>query len=322
MERGLKTSRDMGIVRPQRGNYSPSLIDRLPASALAKLDALEQIRGDLFATSLSHSQRVIDISSRVARAEEDLANLTKDRKENDPDLVAARSAAVRLRAEFDRLKPKSDESSQRAQQSGRLLARIKEWFDILPVGCLINEDSGAAALKAPAGRVDQVDRCRTEVLQIRADLRRVVTAPIPIAEAKRLAREHVAGLVERGAPDVFGLIESADVITYPRDPQAPLLVHGLIDVVGLMAWLHPEQLIGRLEEEIARRADDSAALSSQERADQRGALMISLLKAERAEEAAIEAAERGGVIVFRRDDADPRAVLGLSGTLPALRLFS
>jgi hypothetical protein len=58
-------------------------------------------------------------------------------------------------------------------------------------------------------------------------------------------------------------------------------------------------------------------LTAEQRESQCAQLMRDLLKAERAEEAVIDAAYRDGLNILRRKDADPRAVLGLSDALPA-----
>jgi hypothetical protein len=68
------------------------------------------------------------------------------------------------------------------------------------------------------------------------------------------------------------------------------------------------------EQEIDLLADDSAALSPEERRKKMSEIESSLLELERAEESVVLAEG-----CPRRPDADPRAILGLSDSAPAPR---
>lgn len=208
-----------------------------------------------------------------------------------------------------------------SQEIAGIHSRILHWLESLPDGCPLDEfidaESDIQMPRPPNGWLDFVSSRRSESARLCAEIWRVTCAPIPSADAKKLAREHVDALVARGAPDVFALIESGTEITYPVVDNVPLNMHGrMVDVVAFIAWLDPKKFISRIETEIDQRSDNGAALSAQSRADQIASLQVALLKAERAEEAAIEAAERDGSRILRRVDADPRAVLWLADTLP------
>ena len=100
---------------------------------------------------------------------------------------------------------------------------------------------------------------------------------------------------------------------YP-DPSVPTVQ--VPATLGILAWLAEDEMIAAREAEIDAQADDAAAVASDERATRTTDLLAAILEVEREEEALIE--EAGGDIL-RRPDADPRAVLGLSGDLPAPR---
>jgi hypothetical protein len=95
-------------------------------------------------------------------------------------------------------------------------------------------------------------------------------------------------------------------------------VHTAVDVLALFCWLHRDALVAALEREIDELADDSAALTDEERATRESELLADLLRAERLEELLVVAAENEGREVMRRPNADPRAVLNLSSALPGL----
>jgi len=88
--------------------------------------------------------------------------------------------------------------------------------------------------------------------------------------------------------------------------------------LAFVAWLHKDALLQKLllDTEVEFYADDEHALSDEQRAQRITALRSQLLDAERVEEALICASE---IPVLRRNDPDPRAVLGLSSALPPPR---
>ena len=90
-----------------------------------------------------------------------------------------------------------------------------------------------------------------------------------------------------------------------------------VDAFALMAWLHKDELIARLEGEIDELADDSQAVDPAERAQREAAIISAMFNAELAEERFIEMAEAAGTPIVRRDDMDVRAFLGLDASAPA-----
>ena len=82
----------------------------------------------------------------------------------------------------------------------------------------------------------------------------------------------------------------------------------------MFAWLFKPQLIEALEKEIDAIADDTAALSESDRAKRLVEVERDRLAVERDEEFFIRCAHDAGVIVHRRRDANPLAVLNLEGS--------
>jgi hypothetical protein len=85
----------------------------------------------------------------------------------------------------------------------------------------------------------------------------------------------------------------------------------------VLAWLERDRLIAALDHDIDAIADDGAALSDDDRAARLADLAGRALDLERREEELICLAANDGIVIHRRPAADPRAVLGLAGDLPA-----
>ncbi len=172
-----------------------------------------------------------------------------------------------------------------------------------------------------------VARCRTRFEELTAQIRATRSAPIPSAKAKEIARYQIEAFAERGRPEVDRLIAHGEPVAWPTTNPGPLLVDGGnggvvfpapgADATALLAWLHRDELIAKIETEIDANADDGRALSDDKRAERLHELAAAMLEVERAEEAAIELANASGSAILRRREADPRAVLGLADDCPA-----
>ena len=83
------------------------------------------------------------------------------------------------------------------------------------------------------------------------------------------------------------------------------------DTLALFTWLHADVLIAKLDAEIDAEADDSAALSREERQRHEAEVMEDLLAVERDECALVWQAMEQGLPVEFRSDCSPQAVLGV-----------
>jgi hypothetical protein len=90
----------------------------------------------------------------------------------------------------------------------------------------------------------------------------------------------------------------------------------MVDAVALFFWLNRDLILEKMLAEAAEVADDAEALTQEERSRRQQEIAAQKLLAERSEEAIIEAAERDQIVISRRANADPRAVLGLADHLP------
>jgi hypothetical protein len=82
----------------------------------------------------------------------------------------------------------------------------------------------------------------------------------------------------------------------------------LPDNLALLCWLFPDEIAGRIEALLTAGADERAALSEAEAAEQRSTLQATILMVERAECAAVRLTEAQNF----RADTDVRALLCLA----------
>jgi hypothetical protein len=176
-----------------------------------------------------------------------------------------------------------------------------------------------------------VERMRRRIRELRSDIDRVRAAPYHSTDAKQRARAWVEQLAERGAPNVFELIDrqrgeiiwpevTTQTMGISRGTGDQVLIPVAVkDTLAVMAWLNPDAMIARLCSSIDADSDDANALTQAERETKVAELRSDILATEREEEALIERLEAAGASLLRRGDADPRAVLGLSSEMPAPR---
>lgn len=168
---------------------------------------------------------------------------------------------------------------------------------------------------------DAIEAKRRRLRELRADAHRIRSAPIPSTKAKSLIKDYVDGLVQIGSPHrLLDVVEIGNAQNI-RPPEVEFhgQLHGgtsdgtpvavvanipVPDVMAFTAWLMPDVLLKRLNKEVDELSDDEHALSDQERAAK--------LKEIASDTLAIEQAEKQKLIISRRTDADPRAVLGLA----------
>ncbi len=218
-------------------------------------------------------------------------------------------------------------ASQRALQS-RLVANFDRWLEDLPAGVKLEEfRPTGAARKAAKGSptVADIDASRQRIAALKSEIHTVRSAPPPSSDVKAKMRAQVAALAERARPNYLGAIEAGHPIKFPElSVQSQVATPAGIgiayisapDVYGFLCWLHGDAIVARMESDIDELADDEGALSDEEKAQREKQILADILDIERTEEAIIEQLETSGAPIQRRDDADPRAVLGLSDDLP------
>jgi hypothetical protein len=152
-----------------------------------------------------------------------------------------------------------------------------------------------------------IARVRSTIWRLQGEIGRLKSAPPPVADIKAKITAQVDAMAALGAPQL-DLAEGHVRITWPdaasfNGGPAPLAAS------KLALWLHKDAILAALLAS-ADGIEGGPPLAS------RGPLEVELRRqlrsAEQDEEALIEVAERQGIAVDRRFDADPKAVLGVA----------
>lgn len=306
--------------------------DRLPPAAAAKRRRLLAAQQDLGEIARALASSRTDLVDQRNRARENLRAQTEARHDRSPILgPAANLGAGRIpthrpppggiataEAELAAIEREIAEIDERSAANNlrrsAAPARIDAWLGALPAGAVLELHN--ASVKLPKGEFKTIiEAARADVVRLRADSDRVRTAPYPARVAHERVRAFVDGMAQRGEPDVLRVIElnldPGFAMTSLQPHAAPPIPTP--DALALLAWLHKDLLIASMLSLIDELAgDDREALDDDQRRERQADIAAELLRAERLEEAAIEAAEASGSEIKRRDDASPIAVLGLA----------
>lgn len=296
------------------------VIDRLPAVARARLQGIAEAAEETQAVIQNCAVRLMELGKDIR-----LLRQQRDNAANDTTATAVqkKSALDELDAalkgpseDHARLSARKEIFDARRQRLNGLLSGIADWLNALPRNAQLSAHPGRERANKNEVTPDDIEKRRRRIRELVADIRSVDAAPITSAEAKQIARAQIEELAKQGEPDFFPLIEEyGGRIRWPQrfDNSGIGAPTASLDGGSLFACVMREQLIAFSDARIDEAADDGHALTDVQRADKFKTLFSDLLAAEREEEDLVQAA---GFDVDRRADADPRAVLGLSGALP------
>jgi hypothetical protein len=281
-------------------------IERLPAHAQEKYEALRAALDDAEALQRSLMERMKEAEDRLARISR------RYEYSHDSDLVAELDAA---RGSLERLdRERSRRNSIRANTE-QVVSRINNF--------IMQRSSGAADIAAPpkltsvpGGRrkgesiVDALLRTRREISAVRADLLRIRSAPPPSDEIKLCVIELVDALSKEGRPLVT--TDGGKVVVHWPDQQLYAVPGAALSAPSgsaskMLAWLFREPLIKKLLAEVK---DDKGGIPSAERPRLISEAEAKIFGLEIAEERLVMAAQEAGLEVHRRIDASPWAILG------------
>jgi hypothetical protein len=329
-----------------------NMLPLLPLQAQEKLNRLLQQAEEFRLASMECSDRARNSFYKIQRLEAERAGLGHDRsqgitaadasilhqlsnqKSSGEGLLSWSSKTIKappldeLRSEIDkkiaavkdenkRLEERLENYRARLQAIDSLSQSIRRWLKtVLLSGVTISLHPPAKTREVPTPAL--IENKRRHIGELRAEKKYVDCAHFENAASKSRAREQIEQLAELGEPNVYELIEQGGKITWPArelDIMSLYMDKKMApDGVALVAWLFREKLISAIEAKIDAETDGKA-LTDEQRAEQFKVCLDKLLQAEREEEALVELASFD---VIRRPDADPRAVLGLSSTLPGL----
>ncbi len=243
--------------------------------------------------------------------------------EAHPLVVTAEKHLDKMTADLKRLQERSEMRAQAWQAASAALSACETWLrDGRPHGTVLEDYDGPEPklLKGENGLLDAIENRRRRVRELRSDLNRLASAPYPSSYAKQQMRAQIEALAMQGAPSVSRLVEldgpvefQTQRLTSEVHAERRLLAFSeTADAVALIAWLHRDLLIKRLDAEIDVECDgDAGALSHEAREKAEAEVMGDLLAVEREEAAFVFAAWENGLACEHRSDCSPLALLGL-----------
>jgi hypothetical protein len=324
------------------GQHAPhfDLTDALPPQAAERLRALK------LAAKESHAiipafEEIREASAARTNAASALKRLTDNPQEggfklapDDLRVVAATRTLEKATAAFERLSALQATRGAAFQSNSAAFANVEAWLrGGRPQGTvLLDDESDPPKLNKGETLLDAIARVQRRVREVKADLHRISSSPMPSSHARAKMRAQIEALAARGAPSVSNLVEHDGEVEF-QTQQAQTQVFnaspGAIgftvtpDAVALTCWLHRAALVDALDKEITAEADDAAALSLIDRELRTAEAMSDLQAVERAEAALIWRGMGEKLPVAFRADINPVAVLGIAlvtkpnGHLPA-----
>jgi hypothetical protein len=209
-------------------------------------------------------------------------------------------------AELARLEGLRAQQHRRHMELANGVTKIRKFLMQLPANVEL-EDAPREKTQPSKGEsmLEAINRVQLEIREAQSDVRKLYLAGPRAADMKRAAKNYVAGLAATGRPTITATHEKFDLAFDGGGfTVAP-------NVRAILAWLDPDALLKRLEDEIDAMPVPELTLSLKEKNERLAAAKAKLLVLEREEEALIEAASDSGQHVVRRFDADPQAILGV-----------
>lgn len=261
------------------------------------------------------------------------AELAEPDDTESPQIRAARAAVERAEAEIARLEQHRRDLEARRWNGIRALETYLQGLVRSSRPITAHAEPASPRLGKGQTPPDAIATYRRRLQELQGEVAQIRARPRDKATLAPLARAEIEALARRGAPDLSGLIAGRGAIRWPERPVAvevaghvaapgapPIVAvaHGrAVDALAVLMWCYGEDIGDRVEAELLARLGDADGISDEDRQEIERRLLSTILETERAEEAIIEKIEANGGVFLRRANADPRAVLGLSGDLPA-----
>lgn len=308
------------VISVPAGNRAADIAKRLPEPGRAVFLALADRRDELHALSSAAGAASAEAAHRASQArrmledtERDIRNTLNPGANSHNEIEKLKDTLAAESAEWSRCAARGDEASSKWRSLDQLYRRISSWLESLPRDRPIPVYKGStSSLKKGETVVDRIENCRHHLRRLRADRHAIESAPISSAAAKAIARKQIAELAMEGEPDCMSLIEIAQPLTF----KGAFVPGGtFVPSWPLVAWAMGDALLARIDETIARYADDKSALDDATRAAKLKQIASDILATEREECAFVSQANQEGIAIQYRGDTDPRALLGLSSDL-------
>jgi hypothetical protein len=243
--------------------------------------------------------------------------------EDHPTVVGLKMTVADLETEVAQAVKLHDERVADIQAVGPILNRLEHYLQkVLSSRSPLLPHTGRLSRSARGNPLREIQEQRTKIETLTNEYDRVAAAPLPAGEVKKRLRDQISKIASTGAPDVLAFIDrrSPD-LEFPKANimvSSPTAVLGtsIPDALAFVVWLNQDLILAHLDKEIDTATNSETAMTDAARVRRLSELSHEILEAERVEEAAIREAHDAGHKLPRRDDADPRAILHLSGEMP------
>lgn len=288
------------------------LPDGLPPRAAAKISTLIAAVDEAEALSTVAQRNGDRLRQEIALLANQLDALPERGQLERRELLERQIAA--LKGEADATQAAWRSRSTQSANGRQTLAQVRHWLTKVSSELVIEDVPNLPS--PPTGDLSAaVSQLRDQVEDIKAQIREIRAAPLPLEDLKAKA----TALVERLANAAHPRLQAAN-----GELELRFAAHGVAiaetaepnrdgRLLKIMAWLYPEMIERRMHALLdAKVADETAdAISEEEKASRISTLKDLLLKLEREEEAAIVAAAATGHLIPRRQRCNPLAVLGV-----------
>lgn len=293
--------------------------EKLPPAARDKFRAIRKDAADARALVKIAYEAMGEARDKATAIEARILDLTiRQNYASDHPLVTAERESLELfKKEMRDYSIDRDQRRESAAGIENLWQRIDRYVENLPPTGVAPSPETPVKLEKGETPAPALERRRARIEQLRVEIFDAENAPITSEAAKNIARRHIESMAAAGRPNVLTTLEGRRPPRLARRVDGARGAHdGEIDVEALICWLHRDALIAAIEKAIDEDADESSALSDEERATRISKAKREMLAVQREEEIFFGLCKARGLAVSRRADADPRAVLGLADAAP------
>lgn len=259
----------------------------LPPRAQRKLDDIQDA-----------AEEALTLASNTTRRISELENALGLNPEGDN--------AANYEHEVSRLRSKLGQYQLRHSEHSQLVTQLQTWLQSLQPKTVV-KSAPARKVKPAKGESlpSAIHRIRIEIGTVRSDIQTVHRAMPRLQDIKANIRKRVEALAKENKPTMSITHDGFDF----RFERGSFTLKP--NITGILAWLDPEPLIRRLEQDVEAMPTPALALSQVQKAKRLTELSEQLDELERDEEALVEATLDQDQPATRRPDASPAAILGV-----------
>lgn len=304
-------------LAPPAATDTLALLDYLPAPARPKLERLLDAREGAWAISREASRNLDEVRAfqwaREAQARAQVRELTEyaNTEETRERIYAPVELAKR---ETERAQRRYDAASKGSKHWHFVDSAI-EWLTQARRNRTRVRAAKLPTVKPSEDHSAAVERIRADLIKQDEAWSAAELAPLPIGVARENLFREIDAIADFGSPSISANRRSGSPIQIEKAFRAPHTNDGNMTSgdygASFLAWFFQDEIKAKLGS-MLENLDRTGALTDEEREDAFGEISAKRLELERLEEAHIVAAEANGLMIPRRVDADPRAILEVS----------